>query len=586
VVGESSTLTVVVRAITGEFTTAMETAGANVRAFGQAAQTSLGPVGLLFGGTALIAGAGMFARALYDGANAASNLQARLGVLAASAKDAGVAFSASGLQEYIDGLATTTHGGGIAIDEMYAAYQRLNAVVPDQAEAQNLLKVAIDVSARSGRDLETVVQALVRAHQGNNRAILQYDENITKATAKTMSFSEIVNQLAKDSMGAAEAKATSLQGQIGILANQFHLAMEAVGVQFAPVLSEFIGWLGSTGIPMFVTLTNSLVAVGKAFYDLGRILYDVAAVAEHSISAMFDSIFHRQKESIEQTMKESDVWKDLGNVWKDFVTPYVGAAVGTPLPAAMGIGGIPEQGAYAGAAAAGPKTKEEFQKFWGGAFDITTMADPIIKPLAQSFTPLASIVRTTTTVFDIAKESLTKMAQSADVVTKWQNLTKTMLDRAGLTNFQEGLASGSPHAALLGLLMDVLMKTQSFADILKVVTDIVKVLASVIDAFLLPIIKLVAATITFVMNSIIDAINFLFGWLGIHIANLSNQFDTLATSTQKLIDIFNYLPTLNQLTTQFGGPGPGTAESIAAGVRANQATRAWTLGSVALGGSW
>ena len=60
---------------------------------------------------------------------------------------------------------------GVADDKLRPAFAKLVRSTGDITEAQNLMQVAMDVSAGSGRDLESVSFALAKAHSGNIGAL-------------------------------------------------------------------------------------------------------------------------------------------------------------------------------------------------------------------------------------------------------------------------------------------------------------------------------------------------------------------------------------------------------------------------------
>ncbi len=61
----------------------------------------------------------------------------------------------------------TSLATGVADDQLRPALQRLAVSTKSTEEAQKLLTLALDISKASGKDLETVTNALGRAQDGN-----------------------------------------------------------------------------------------------------------------------------------------------------------------------------------------------------------------------------------------------------------------------------------------------------------------------------------------------------------------------------------------------------------------------------------
>ncbi len=78
-------------------------------------------------------------------------------------------------------------------------------------EAQKLLTLALDISAASGKDLETVANALGRAQDGNVTSLGRLGLGLSKAELSTLSFTEVQQKLADLYGGAAATNAETFQ---------------------------------------------------------------------------------------------------------------------------------------------------------------------------------------------------------------------------------------------------------------------------------------------------------------------------------------------------------------------------------------
>jgi hypothetical protein len=143
----------------------------------------------------------------------------------------------------------TSLATGVADDELRPAMQRLAVSTKDVGEAQRLLGLALDISKGSGKDLESVANALGKAQDGNTTALQRLGLGLSKAELATLSFTEIQTKLSDLYGGAAAANAETFQGKIDRLKVGFDEAKESLGTALLPTVEKFIGFLNTSGIP-------------------------------------------------------------------------------------------------------------------------------------------------------------------------------------------------------------------------------------------------------------------------------------------------------------------------------------------------
>jgi hypothetical protein len=148
-----------------------------------------------------------------------------------------------------DMITKTSLATGVADDQLRPAMQRLAFSTKDAGEAQKLLTLALDVSKGSGKDLESVANALAKAHDGQNTALARLGVGLSAAELKTMSFEEIQIRLAELLGGSAAANAETFQGKIDILTNSINEAKEGLGTALLPTIEKFITYLNDVGVP-------------------------------------------------------------------------------------------------------------------------------------------------------------------------------------------------------------------------------------------------------------------------------------------------------------------------------------------------
>jgi len=138
---------------------------------------------------------------------------------------------------------------GVTDDQLRPALQRLAQSTKDVGEAQDLSALAMDISAGSGKSLESVATALAKAHDGNAGALARLGVQTKDAEGKTLSFEEIVKNAATTFEGQAAAGADTLAGKIGIIRLRFDEAKEALGERLLPAAESLVDWFTVNVMP-------------------------------------------------------------------------------------------------------------------------------------------------------------------------------------------------------------------------------------------------------------------------------------------------------------------------------------------------
>ena len=146
--------------------------------------------------------------------------------LALALQNVGLGRDVAASEAYIQKLSTEF---GVVDDQLRPAYQALAVATGDTAQSQNLLMLALDISASTGKDLSSVTAALSKAYLGNNTALSKLGIGISKADLKTGKFDDIVNKLAKTFKGAASASADTFSGKMAKLGVSIDNAKEILG---------------------------------------------------------------------------------------------------------------------------------------------------------------------------------------------------------------------------------------------------------------------------------------------------------------------------------------------------------------------
>jgi hypothetical protein len=111
------------------------------------------------------------------------------------------------------------------------------------------MRVALDVSAGTGKSLDSVVSALSRAYLGNNTAIGKLGVGIDKTKLKGMSFDQLLKTLNKTMGGQAAQAAGSYAGQLEGLKIAWSEFQEGVGYKLLPYLKNLLTWVREEFFP-------------------------------------------------------------------------------------------------------------------------------------------------------------------------------------------------------------------------------------------------------------------------------------------------------------------------------------------------
>jgi hypothetical protein len=155
--------------------------------------------------------------------------------LALALKNVGLSRDAATAEGYIQRIEKEF---GIVDDKLRPAYTKLAIATRDTAETERLMGIAMDISANSGKDLESVTAALSKAYLGNNATLSKLGIGISKADLKTKSFKEITDQLAVTFAGAAKTSADSFSGSMDKLAIASNNAKEIIGTSLINALQS------------------------------------------------------------------------------------------------------------------------------------------------------------------------------------------------------------------------------------------------------------------------------------------------------------------------------------------------------------
>jgi hypothetical protein len=146
----------------------------------------------------------------------------------------------------------TSLATGVADDQLRPALQRLAVATGSVTQSQDLLNLALDISAATGKSVESVSNALGKAYEGNTGALGRLGVGLSAAEIKTLGLEGTMQELANTFGGAATVQANTFEGQIQRLKVGFDEAKESVGAALLPTLKTLLDYFINTVIPKFI----------------------------------------------------------------------------------------------------------------------------------------------------------------------------------------------------------------------------------------------------------------------------------------------------------------------------------------------
>ena len=156
----------------------------------------------------------------------------------------GNAFRGIEVEAFIADLQRAT---GVLDDNLRPAFRTLLTATGDVTKSQEGLKLALDISAGTGKDLGAVTAALAKGYTGNVTALSRLGAGLSKATLKTGDMDEITKQLSDKFKGQALAAAEGYSGQMDRLAVASENAKEIIGKDLLGAMQLIAGQDGIGG---------------------------------------------------------------------------------------------------------------------------------------------------------------------------------------------------------------------------------------------------------------------------------------------------------------------------------------------------
>ena len=153
-------------------------------------------------------------------------------------------------------ITTQQFATGVSDTQLRPSLETLVRATGDVTKAQDLLKLGLDVSAGSGRDLESISLALAKAQGGQFTALQRLGIVIPDNIKKSKDFAKVQEYLNKLFGGQAAVAANTFAGKIAILKQRLQEAQETIGGLLLPILTKLVTAFTNNVMPAIERVVN------------------------------------------------------------------------------------------------------------------------------------------------------------------------------------------------------------------------------------------------------------------------------------------------------------------------------------------
>lgn len=175
-----------------------------------------------------------------------------------------------------DFITATSIASAVADDDLRPALDSLVRGTGDVAQAQDLLGLALDISAGTGKDLATVSDALSKAYNGNFKALKSLDPALAGLIAEGVDADTVFGRLGATFQNQASKQANTAQGKFKSMSIALQETKESIGAALLPIVEKLLPKLQAMG--EFVRQnTGLIVTIGVVIGTLAAAILAVNA---------------------------------------------------------------------------------------------------------------------------------------------------------------------------------------------------------------------------------------------------------------------------------------------------------------------
>lgn len=152
---------------------------------------------------------------------------------------------------------------GVSDSDLRPALAALARATGDITFAQENLGIALDISAATGIELETVSLALGKAFTGNIGALTKLGIPIDENVKKSKDLISVIDTLNNQFGGAAAAASDTFAGRLKILKLSIGEAVEGIGYALLPIAEKLVGFIQRNVVPVIQAFADELSGGGS-----------------------------------------------------------------------------------------------------------------------------------------------------------------------------------------------------------------------------------------------------------------------------------------------------------------------------------
>lgn len=212
---------------------------------------------------------------------------------------------------------------GVTDNKLRPSLDRLVRSTKDVEEAQKLQTLALNIAAGTGKDLESVSNALAKAHDGNFASLKRLGVSLDESIIKSKDFDAATAVLAATFKDQASIQADTFQGKLDRLKIGFDEAKETIGSAILDAIQPLVTILVEKVIPAVQSFIDSIGGgdgLKAKFTEFVTFAKNLFTPVIEGIKYAFDKI----RNAIDDNKTQ---FQDLFEFLKNFVAPLLGGAL-------------------------------------------------------------------------------------------------------------------------------------------------------------------------------------------------------------------------------------------------------------------
>ena len=200
-------------------------------------------------------------------------------------------------------ITQTSIAAAVADDELRPAFDKLVRGTGDVTKAQDLMNLALDISAGTGKDLGAVSDALSKAFNGQLGPLKKLDPALASLIENGATTDEVFAALGDTFKGAASTSANTASGKMKSFSIQMGEFKESIGAAVLPIVNKLLPaftamgtWI-SNNVGLVVTLGAVIgaiaasVLIANAAITAWNALTAVTAAVNAVLGASFSALW-------------------------------------------------------------------------------------------------------------------------------------------------------------------------------------------------------------------------------------------------------------------------------------------------------